>query len=370
MSLTAAPRLYILIYTNDHSLGRADGQDIFGTITDDQDTYNSVMLRLLSSASTKIDCYFDHVTKLESSSTKVVMEFLVGPTKRKQLHLRIITNITKDNLPVLNHLMKYSDLYHIDGPQGSFYIVDDTAYLYDVEEIDQNKERSHRLLYSTYPQFIKMQQHLFENLLIRAMPIKEKLKEIEKGSEREFIETIQDPAEALRRAKELVRSASFEILVLFSTVNSFHRAENDGLLDLLGEASSHGVAVRVLIKLTDETMKDVSKQKIKKKHDRIDVNFIMGSVKSKITTIIIDQTFSLVMEVANDSKNSFGSATGLSTYSNSESTVFTYYSMFENVWIQAELERQGKVKDAYFRMFKGQKLKDEIYKRKWNLADR
>lgn len=359
-----------MIPTKVNSLRNADGQDIFGTITDDQESYNSVMLRLLSSASTKIDCYFGHVSKLEPSFTKAVMEFLVGPTKRKQLQLRIITNITKDNLPVLNQLMKYSDLYHIDGPQDSFYIVDDTAYLYNVEEIGQSKDRSHRLLYSTYPQFIKMQQYLFENLLNRALSIREKLKEIEKGSEREFIETIQDPLEAVRRAKELVRSASFEILVLFSTVNSFHRAENDGLLDLLGEASSHGVAVRVLIKLDDETMKDTSKQKVKKKHAQINVNFIMGSVKSKITTIIIDQTFSLVMEVTDDSENSFGSATGLSTYSNSESTVFTYYSMFENFWIHAELERQGKVKEAYFKMFKGQKLKEEVYKKKWNLAEK
>lgn len=348
----------------------ANGRDIFGTITDDQDSYNSIMLRLLSSASTKIDCYVDHVSKLQPTFTKAVMEFPEGPTKRKQLQLRIVTKITKENLPVLSELMKYSDLYHIDGPPGNFYIVDDTAYLYAVEEIGQDKERSHRLVYSTYPQFIKVQQHLFESLLNRAMPIREKLKEIEKGSEREFIETIRDPAEALLCVKELVRSASFEILVLFSTVNSFHRAENDGLLDLLGEASSHGITVRVLIKLDDETMRDVSKQKIKKKHDRINVNFKMGSVKSKITTIIIDQTFSLVMEVTNDSENSFRSATGLSTYSNSESTVFTYYSMFENLWIQAELERQGKVKEAYFKMFKGHKLKDEIYKRKWSMADK
>jgi hypothetical protein len=339
-------------------------------LTDKQDSYNSISLRLLSGASTRIDCYFDHVSKLEPSFAKAIMEFLVGPKKRKELQLRIITKITKDSLSVLKQLMKYSDVYHFDGPAGSFYIVDDTAYLYDVEEIGQNQERFHRLLYSTYPQFVKMQQHLFENLLVRALPAREKLKEIEKGSDREFIETIQDPSETLRRAKELVHSASFEILVLFSTVNSFRRAENHGLLDSLGEASRHGVAVRVLVRIDDETMKDASKQKIKQKHDRINVNFIVGSVRSKITTIIIDQTFSLAMEVSDDFKNDFGSATGLSTYSNSESTVFTYYSMFENMWIQAELERQGKVKEAYFQMFKGQKLKDEIYKRKWNLADK
>jgi sugar-specific transcriptional regulator TrmB len=358
-----------LIPASDHKLAKAGDQDIFGTVSDSQKSYDSTSWRLLSSASKKIDCYLDHVAKLDPSFTKALMEFFAGPKKRKELQIRVITNITKDNLPVLKQLMNYSEVYHMDGLFGSFYIIDDSAYLYYVEETDQNQEQSYRLLYSTYPKFVKMQQHLYDNLLSKAVPAKEKLKEIERGAEREFIETIQDPSAALQLAKELARSASFEILVLFSTINSFYRAENDGLLDLLGQASSHGVAIRVLIKIDDETMKDASKQKIKQKHERISVNFIERSVKSKITTMIIDQTFSLAMEVDDDSENDFSAATGLSTYSNSESTVFTYYSMFENLWIQAELERQGRVKQAYFHMFKGQKLKDEVYRKKWNLPD-
>ena len=39
--------------------------------------------------------------------------------------------------------------------------------------------------------------------------------------------------------------------------------------------------------------------------------------------------------------------------------------MFENLWIQAELEWQSKVKHAYFHIFKGQKLRNEVYKRDW-----
>ena len=352
---------------DDHSLSKTDGQDIFGTVTDKQDSYNSVSWRLLSSASKNIDCYLDHASKPDLSFTKAMMEFLVGPDKIKELAIRIVTNIGKDDLSTCRQLMKYSEVYHIDGLLGSFYIIDDTAYLYEVEEKDQNNEHVRRLLYSTHPQFVKLQQQLFENLLSRALPARDKLKEIEKGTGSEFIETIRDPSKALQMAKQIVRSASFEILVLLSTINSFYRAEKEGLLELLGDASSHGTIVRVLVKIEDETMRDVSKQKIKQEHDRINVSFIERSVKSKTTTIIVDQTFSLVMEVGDDSKEEFSAATGLSTYSNSESTVFTYYSLFENLWIQAELERQGKVRQAYFRMFKGQKLKDEVYSKKWDV---
>jgi hypothetical protein len=345
-------------------LVRNEDQDLFGTVSGNQGSYNSVSWRLLAGASKKIDCCLDRVSASEPSSVKALMEFLAGPKKKKELQIRIVTSVAKDNPAVFKQLMKHAEVYHIDGLIGSFYIIDEAAYMYDVEE----SGGAHRLLYSTHQPFVRMQQQLYESLLSRAVPAKEKLKEIGRGTGRDFIRTIQDPSTALQLAKDMVRSASFEILVLFSTINSFYRAEGGRLLDLLGEASGRGVAVRVLIKIDDEAMKEASKQKIKQKHERINVNFIERSVRSKLTTIIADQTFSLAMEVGDDSKDSFAAATGLSTHSNSESTVFTYYSMFENLWIQAELERQGKVKQAYFKMFKGQNLKDEVYTRKWDMG--
>jgi hypothetical protein len=78
----------------------------------------------------------------------------------------------------------------------------------------------------------------------------------------------------------------------------------------------------------------------------------------------------LTIEVKDDSKDNFSEATGLATYSNTESTVFADYSMFENLWIQAEIERQSSIRQAYFKMFNGQKLRDEIYKRDWTMEEK
>jgi hypothetical protein len=39
-------------------------------------------------------------------------------------------------------------------------------------------------------------------------------------------------------------------------------------------------------------------------------------------------------------------------------------SIFETLWIQSELDKQNKIKQAYFQMFKGLKLKDETYSRR------
>ena len=174
----------------------------------------------------------------------------------------------------------------------------------------------------------------------------------------------------MQLVRERVDTAGFDILALFPTMNSFYRAESEGIVDLLGAARSRGINVRVLIKIDDETMKDLPKDMIKKKHELINVNFIRQPLRSKITTFIFDQSFSLTIEVKDDSKNNFSEATGLGIYSNSESTVFTDYSMFENLWIQAELERQNSIRHAYFKMFKGQKLRDEIYQRDWTMKEK
>jgi hypothetical protein len=294
-----------------------------------------------------------------------LLEFLRTADKKKMPRVRIVTVINPENLELAKDLARQFSVYHIDGSGGDFCIIDGTTYLYDIENSNLKMAGYHRQLISKNHTFVKLQQNLFENLLNHATPARDKIREVEHGVQSEYIKTIQDPSSILQLVRERIETAGFDIQALFATINSFYRAESDGIIDLLGSARARGINVRVLIRIDDETMKDISKDMIKKKHDPINVNFIRQTLRSKITTFILDQSFSLTIEVKDDSKDNFSEATGLATYSNSESTVFTDYSMFENLWIQAELERQNSVRQAYFKMFNGQKLKDEIYKRDW-----
>ncbi len=41
-------------------------------------------------------------------------------------------------------------------------------------------------------------------------------------------------------------------------------------------------------------------------------------------------------------------------------------TIFETLWVQSELDKQNKIKQAYFQMFKGLELKDETYTRRWS----
>jgi hypothetical protein len=86
-------------------------------------------------------------------------------------------------------------------------------------------------------------------------------------------------------------------------------------------------------------------------------------LQTKIVSIVVDQATSLAIEISDDAKKSFEEASGPAIYSNGELTLSSCISIFETLWIQSEIEKQNKIKQAYFQMFKGLELKDETYVR-------
>ena len=62
-------------------------------------------------------------------------------------------------------------------------------------------------------------------------------------------------------------------------------------------------------------------------------------------TVIVDKELCLTAEVKDDDNehDSTIEVLGLATYSNSDSTVLSYASIFETLWIQAELKDKKRV---------------------------
>jgi two-component system, OmpR family, sensor histidine kinase VicK len=70
-------------------------------------------------------------------------------------------------------------------------------------------------------------------------------------------------------------------------------------------------------------------------HPQITIKNLDKSVQTKVTTIVADNGLSLVIELKDDTHLNSKEAMGLATYSNSESTVLSYASIFETLWIQS-----------------------------------
>ena len=111
-----------------------------------------------------------------------------------------------------------------------------------------------------------------------------------------------------------------------------------GIIQILNEAASnHGVNVRILIQSNDRIMDTLEKLK---RNKQIKVLELQAFLQMKLSTVIQDRKFFLEIEVIDDAKSDISEATGLATYSNSESTVRTQSSIFETLWTQSELHQR------------------------------
>jgi hypothetical protein len=70
----------------------------------------------------------------------------------------------------------------------------------------------------------------------------------------------------------------------------------------------------------------------------IDIITIKQTFQNKLTTLIVDQSLCLTVELKDDAlEASEEDAIGLATYSNSDSTAFAYISIFENLWMRTQI---------------------------------
>jgi two-component system, OmpR family, sensor histidine kinase VicK len=214
--------------------------------------------------------------------------------------------------------------------------------------------------------FVEQQQYFFETLWNKAIPARQRIKEIEEGAKREFVETIRDVSEIQKLSFDLIKAAEEEILLmLFSTADTFHHQEKAEILKILKEAASppRNVRIRILIP-TEEEKEEVRVGEEDKWVSRTTVNETILQLKelgidvrrrakqyqkhqqyflqndNNLMLMIVDQSLSLTIELNEDVTNketSVEDAIGLATYSNSDPTVFAYTSIFENLWMQTEV---------------------------------
>ncbi len=222
---------------------------------------------------------------------------------------------------------------------GNFLIPDKVSSSVLSSKLEQNSQEaklSTQSIYSTVKAFVGQQQYFFEMLWRRAIPAKLRIKEIEEGFKREFIETIQDPTEIQSLVSKIISSAVGEIDIVLSTSNSFIRYEKEGIIDTLKKrVNEDNLKVRILVEHNYEIQAIINE--LMKKYPQIAIRNLEKSIQTKVNTIVADDELSLVIELKDDSQQNSNEAIGLATYSNSESTVLSYASIFEARWIQSQI---------------------------------
>ena len=83
----------------------------------------------------------------------------------------------------------------------------------------------------------------------------------------------------------------------------------------------------------------------------INIRFLESELQTRISILIVDRKLCLAAELKDDTKETSLQAIGLSSYSNSKSTVLSYVSIFETIWKQAEMYEQLKIHDRMQKEF-------------------
>jgi sugar-specific transcriptional regulator TrmB len=227
--------------------------------------------------------------------------------------------------------MKICELRHLDEAKGNFGIADGIYYTAGAKTVESSPPPL--LISSTSRPFVEQQQYFFDMLWKKAIHAKQRIKEIEEDLKREFIETIQDSEETNSLISKVVSSATEEILIIFSHASTLRQYEKYGFLNILKMKAENDVVVRILIGINDSLEEKMVESL--KGYQRIELHYLLKSLQTKLTTIVVDRELSLVIEEKEDDED----AVGLVTYSNSESTVLSYASIFENLWVQSEIRK-------------------------------
>ncbi|MGZ5499826.1 MAG: ATP-binding protein [Nitrososphaeraceae archaeon] len=210
--------------------------------------------------------------------------------------------------------------------------------------------------------FMGTTQFISDPFWDKTIPTEQEINEINQEVSKPDIRVINNPEEALKRADQLIKSAKNEILLLFSSANALHRRlVRADSLDIIRELiqTHKEIKIRVLTPF-DEKISDLVNYL--KESLNIDVKFLAEPLQLKVTIVVVDRSYSMAVELVNDDVYNSIDAMGLSTYSNSKSTVLYYVSIFESLWKQADIYK--KAEELYEQL----KYKNETQKQFLNIA--
>jgi two-component system, OmpR family, sensor histidine kinase VicK len=226
----------------------------------------------------------------------VVKEYMEA--KARGVRVRHITEITKENIRDCKKLMSLMEMRHLDGLRG-YLVIEDGEIFISHAFGDEAKLVPHMVI-STVNVLVEQQQYSFELLWSKAIPAKQRIKEVEEEAKREFVETIRDPSEIQKLGFDLIKAAEEEILIIFSTANAFHPQIRAGVLKLLKDATARGVKVRVLVPMDKKIIRNEMAKQLQDLG--IDIRDNKKSMLAKVTTLIVDNALSLTVELKDDSK--------------------------------------------------------------------
>ncbi|MFL6486704.1 MAG: ATP-binding protein [Nitrososphaera sp.] len=173
--------------------------------------------------------------------------------KGRNVNVRWVTEITKDNVRYCKALTEYVELHHLDGIKGNFGVSDE-AYITTsppATTAQDKTEHGAELLYCRAKSIIDQNKKVFESLWNMSISAQVRIKEIEEGAIQPKIKTVENSKEILQGNIELIkRSKQYSVCSTSEQLISVENYSNDVFREII-ELHKYGkhAGVRWLTKI-------------------------------------------------------------------------------------------------------------------------
>ena len=263
--------------------------------------------------------------------------------KKRGLKIRSITEITKENLEYCKQLGGYVQLRHLDGLRGNF-AVSETEYV--ATAIINEQEPVTETIYSNAKAILEQHRYFFETLWNKAVPAEQRIRELEQGVEREFVEVITDGARATQLFVEFASSVKKEAQLILSQPMVMERTRKLGMWDLLIEAANNGAQIQVISPITNNNEQLAKEITVRAPNIKI----FPGPV-STAGMFIVDNKRYFRAEDKDPEASKVADAISVMIYSNNVNGVKSFKSLFEILWQQLEMYEKLSAHNAMQREF-------------------
>jgi signal transduction histidine kinase len=257
--------------------------------------------------------------------------------KRRGINVRFITEMNPSNISYCKELMKISELRHLDGIKGNFGICDQKEFV--AAATIKEQQAVPQLIYSNVKEIIEQQEFIFESFWTRAIPAKQRIREMEDSTEPEFYEVISDHEKASQVLVDLAKSVTKEALFLLPNDKSMVRMDRLGVIDYLIKAAQKDSigSIRIICPISEVNSEIINKVSEKAPNIRI-----LNGNNSPYGMYIVDNQRAFRAELKEPEAETFSEAIGFSVYSTRRNTVDFFKSVFELLWNERKLNEDLK----------------------------
>lgn len=178
---------------------------------------------------------------------------LLRQISRNRVRVRVITDINKSNLEVLQKLDENIEVRHLDlkaRPVPRVSIIDDNEAIFEITTADEAHRTEEVALWINSRAFVRNLQAYFEEMWSSGTPANGRMEVLRKGIQTDDVRIVKGRVEVNSKVNEMI-AGSKNSVEIWTTMRGIQALANFHL-EFLKHAKARGVKIRIIAPITSE----------------------------------------------------------------------------------------------------------------------